>query len=297
MLKDFSNLKSRYILLDIILIIFILGFLLAGISIGTGWDIKALTTEPIWLHIFNIIFTAILCWKIFRRLEKAGIEINTLIGDTSWKRQPWLMLFIIFYGIYTLESGVLHLTIFLAHLINPNLAKLAIESVRLDFNYETDSLALKFIFYLVLFFTVVIVAPVTEEFIFRGVLLHRFGAKWGITWAVLLSSFFFGLVHMNIAAISIGVGFIFVALVYIKTRTLIVPLAFHAMHNLIAFVDGIINLLSHSNSQGEITLQYLWIGLLNIAFALPILFYFLKFPKASDLLPYATARIKNEENG
>ncbi|HEY9873719.1 MAG TPA: hypothetical protein V6D12_09785, partial [Candidatus Obscuribacterales bacterium] len=120
MLKDFSNLKSRYILLDIILIIFILGFLLAGISIGTGWDIKALTTEPIWLHIFNIIFTAILCWKIFRRLEKAGIEINTLIGDTSWKRQPWLMLFIIFYGIYTLESGVLHLTIFLAHLINPN---------------------------------------------------------------------------------------------------------------------------------------------------------------------------------
>jgi uncharacterized protein len=185
------------------------------------------------------------------------------------------MLLIVFYGVETLEHGIAQLTLFFTHYFFPIFAEFAIENASVQCSYETDSLALKFIFYILLVLSTVIVAPVSEEFIFRGVILHRLATKWGVTAAVILSSFLFGIAHMNIYSIPIGISSIFVALIYIKTQTLIVPIAFHAMHNAMAVVYGIIRVSSYSSHP-----------VLNTAFAIPILIYFLKRPNHSELMPY-----------
>ena len=65
----------------------------------------------------------------------------------------------------------------------------------------------------------VIVAPVTEEFIFRGVFLHRWAARWGVLWSIILSSLLFGAIHRDIFWFSRAVGSFFIALYYIQTKT------------------------------------------------------------------------------
>jgi uncharacterized protein len=282
----FSQFKARYILIDFILITVILGILLGVASAVTGLRLK-MSEDPILLYSFGFLLYGLILLITLRKLKKANIQIKNLIGNTPLREIQWLMLFIVFYGIFTLQRGISQLTIFFSHLFFPSFTKSAIKSIALQYTYETDSLALKVIFYILVFVTVVIMAPVVEEFIFRGVILHRFAAKWGVTSAIVLSSFLFGIAHINIHAISIGVSWIFATLIYIKTKAMIVPITYHVMNNLIAIISVIVNMLSYPNDQIEITLQTLWGGLLNTIFALPILFYFLKWPSRSDLLPYA----------
>jgi hypothetical protein len=124
-----------------------------------------------------------------------------------------------------------------------------------------------------------------EEFIFRGILLNRFAAKWGVTTAIIFSSVLFGLAHMSIYALALGTGWIFVCLLYIKTKSMLVPIAFHAMNNLEALVAGTITGFAKSNM--SIGMDDLWSGVSSIAFSIPILIYFLKWPNRSELSPYA----------
>jgi uncharacterized protein len=292
--ENFQRFRSRYIILDIVIITIFYGIATNIIASAAKISEANLIKDPIVFYTFNSIFTILICFAVFRRFKKPNIKLKHLIGNTSFTDLPWLMLLIIFYGIYTLSNGVATLTIYFTHLISPKFAKLAVEQIQSNFaySYNTDSLALKLLFFVVLFISIAIIPPLTEEFLFRGVLLHRFQAKWGTTIAVLLSSFLFGLVHGNIHSVAIGVSFIFVTLLYVKTKTLLVPISFHIMNNTIAVVSGIIsNYLPQP--QLNIGIDDLWSGMLNIAFATPILLYFFKWPNASELLPY-TANLEQK---
>lgn len=283
----FAQFRARYILLDLILVTIvtiILSILLALISAVTGLNIKV--DEPIALYSFYCLFMSAICFTTFLRLKKCGIRLKQIVGTISLPSQPWLMLFIVFYGELSLQTGISQVTIFFSYLIFPNLTKSAIENASFAHTSDTESLPLRVLFFILLPLSLVIVAPITEEFLFRGVLLHRFAAKWGVTWAVLISSVFFGLAHLNIHSISLAVSSIVTALIYLKTRMLIVPVIFHAMNNLIALVSKIIYEISYPNNQIEVTLSTLWRGLLYTVFALPILFYFFKWPSHSEPLPY-----------
>lgn len=285
MQEHFSRFKARYILLDLIIIFVTLVILVIVASLVTKLNPESLK-NPFAASIVNYLFIIALCLSIIRRLKKNDIQIKSIIGNTSFRDFPWLMLSIIFYGILTLNQGVAQLTIFFGYKIAPDLVISAIKSTSSQYSYETNSLPLKIMFNIVLFVSIVIVAPLSEEFVFRGVLFHRFAAKWGATAAIVLSSLIFGLLHMNIYAISLGVSFIFVTLTYIKTKALIVPIAFHVMNNAVAMMSLILHQTIPSSGAVEITLRTLWSGLLDTAFALPILFYFLKWPSNSDLVPY-----------
>lgn len=82
-----------------------------------------------------------------------------------------------------------------------------------------------------------------------------------------------------------GISFVFVSLTYIKSQSMWVPIAYHAMHNTTWFVSKIVTEISGADST-DITLKSLWFGLLNILFALPILLYFLKWPNNIEELPH-----------
>lgn len=87
------------------------------------------------------------------------------------------------------------------------------------------------------FLAIVVAAPLLEELIFRGVILDGLLKKYTPEKSILVSSFLFGIVHLNpwqfIAAFVLG---IFAGWVYYKTRNLFLPVLLHAVNNLIAFL-------------------------------------------------------------
>ncbi len=85
--------------------------------------------------------------------------------------------------------------------------------------------------------TVVVMAPLFEEFIFRGILLESLRIRYGVFVAWILSSVIFGLVHLhptiavNAAVMGLVLGFI-----YIATRSLWASIALHAANNAVSYV-------------------------------------------------------------
>lgn len=75
----------------------------------------------------------------------------------------------------------------------------------------------------------VLVAPVTEELLFRGWLLQDLKARYGQTPALIWSSFLFGVVHLELSAIIYATiaGFILGA-VALRTRSTLGSIAMHA---------------------------------------------------------------------
>jgi uncharacterized protein len=285
-LEDFSKFKTRYILLDIIFVIIAVSILLAILSVITGLKVDEASKNKILNLTVSIVIIIALSLRIFQRLKKNGIRSKYLIGNTPPQNFPWMMLLIIFYGIETLQRGLVQITTFSANLVVPDFVKSEIIKNSLTSAYHTESIALKILFYALVFISMVVLAPLTEEFLFRGIFLHRFSTKWGIATGITLSSIMFGLAHANIYSIAIGISFIFVALTYIKFPSMLVTISYHAMHNTICFVSSIVTEIVGVQDSTEITLKSLWFGLLNISFALPILFYFLKLPNSVESLPY-----------
>lgn len=101
--------------------------------------------------------------------------------------------------------------------------------------YQTNQLAV-FLFLLTLF----LVAPITEEVIFRGFLLNA-AIGYGKTaqWlAVIISSLLFSAVHMQYHSVQTFI-FIFIigiilCLARIKTRSLLAPIVLHSLNNIVA---------------------------------------------------------------
>ena len=78
---------------------------------------------------------------------------------------------------------------------------------------------------------------------------------------------------------------------YIKTRSLVVPIAFHALNNIVAVLPQLLPADS-SNSKSTLTIQNLqsfWlIGVVMIVFSLPLLLRFVwkNWPNKNTIIPY-----------
>ena len=88
------------------------------------------------------------------------------------------------------------------------------------------------IFVLQVFLSFVVVAPLVEELVFRGVLLRGLRARYGTAVAVFLSSLLFALVHIQPGAIIYaGIGGLILGLVSVWTGSTVASFALHASIN------------------------------------------------------------------
>lgn len=94
--------------------------------------------------------------------------------------------------------------------------------------------------------TVVVMAPLFEEVIFRGVLLESTRAKYGVMVAWLVSSAIFGIVHVH-PTVAVNAFFIGLVLgfIYLRTDSLWSVIILHAVNNGIAYLALI---AGHGNS-------------------------------------------------
>ena len=93
-------------------------------------------------------------------------------------------------------------------------------------------------------FTVAILAPVTEEVYFRGIVLGWMRRHWGLAWAIGLSSLVFGVMHLKwltpggaggmVATAELVAMGIVLALVALRTGSLWASFLTHGVNNLCA---------------------------------------------------------------
>lgn len=118
----------------------------------------------------------------------------------------------------------------------------------------------------------VIVAPLTEELLFRGLILRGFLSHYTATKAVLASAMLFALVHLNPwqapAALVLG---LLLAWWFLRTRSLLPCLFGHALGNALPFIFGVILQLKIRGFTGEfsreVEFQPLWFDALGILLA------------------------------
>lgn len=138
----------------------------------------------------------------------------------------------------------------------------------------------------VLLLTLVILPPFVEELIFRGMLLERWAVKWRLGIAIVVQAIVFGVLHVD--PVGAGVFGVVMALMYIRSRTLWVPIAMHAANNgtVLAFVylagDAVADEAPPDLAAAMIA------GLVLIALSLPFIVFFLmrNWPSATTLTPY-----------
>jgi len=260
--------------------------------VGFGFSPKPLNFEdpdPILacvLYIFYIYFICSsvgLCYYFWKKLRQFQLNPRYLIGN-KFTRYRWWSLLRLVTNLLLFSFGIRTLLIYVVPPSPPSSLEIPIEELALSFS------SLPIIYKFLETIAMVVVLPITQEFIFRGLLLHRFTTKWNIAIAIWASSIIFGLLHPGDLFGTFLFGVV-MALLYIKTKTLIVPIVAHAMYNTIAILFGIL-----AENDGTIiakitteTISGNWIlSLLFVATSLPFLIQFIyrHFPAKNQASPY-----------
>lgn len=87
------------------------------------------------------------------------------------------------------------------------------------------------LYYPLFVFLVVILSPIIEETVYRGILYSPYRKKYGATWAVIISSLIFSLSHFALLTIIFS---IFLSILYEKTESIVAPIVAHSAYNSLA---------------------------------------------------------------
>lgn len=278
----FAPVRSRYLLLLFFALSFWVGLVTGLASSLLGLDFNdPLLTYLVFILSFSL--TAAAAWGYLQRL---GLKPRQLLGPRP-RRYHWgLALGLVIPLIcFSLGSGLLSYA--LLYQAAPDWTLEQAESL-LDLGQNTsqwpqlyrglEAIAL------------LLVAPVAEEFLFRGVLLHRWAEKWGVLPALLLSSFLFGLGHANPIGLTV-VGLVW-ALLYLQSGSLWGPILAHLLNNAAVYAFSLWGTPAAEPLSGPELAQLLaeeWPrGAALVAISGPLLAYYLYrcFPRAGARLPY-----------
>jgi uncharacterized protein len=287
--NPWTQLKSRYLNLDIGLAFIVIAFLLGIIyAISTnifGFNEKEL--DSISEYPCYILLMLFICRLFILRLQRNGIDWQKMTGTFSFKKTPFMLIFIIFQADFMFGLGMESLNTFIVYQFSPELVNNSAKSMEL-LNEHISSFPLQLLYYIMTIVAVVIIAPITEEFIFRGVLMHRWAIKWGMTASILLTSSVFALAHGDIYILPRFSMAIISAIAYCNTGLLSVSIAIHAMNNIIVVLISFLKFFVSNRQEDVVTIYSLIYGIIYSLLPLPVLFYFLKWPDSISQLPYVS---------
>ncbi|MBP9827351.1 CPBP family intramembrane metalloprotease [Candidatus Saccharibacteria bacterium] len=147
--------------------------------------------------------------------------------DLGLTRFRWQWLFIVF-GLYGLQL----IMIFALYAILQTL----IPSINLDETQEVFEFGLSHWGIIFSFIATVLVAPIIEEVIFRGLIFPALATRWRMWIAAMISSAIFALMHgqLNVGIYTFVFG-ILLCWMYQRSGSIIPGIVLHFMNNLIAF--------------------------------------------------------------
>lgn len=230
-----NNIKMRTIISSFI-------FVLIGVMIISDLPFfkrLAVLDLNFWNMIIDLIF---LLWFILK-LVKNSAYIKPLIDDYKTNVNCIEIIKIVFINIL-LSLGFIFLIIFLSFKISPDFCNSLLNEAPTD-SESTTAAFFNFI-------TVSFLAPVVEEFIFRGVILNRLKIRFGIKKAIILSSLVFCLLHYKLSFLGAFFFGIVVSLLYIKSGNILVNISAHFLNNFIISLVGLTNLFIKSSPSNSV---------------------------------------------
>jgi membrane protease YdiL (CAAX protease family) len=206
-------------------------------------------------------------------IRRGSISIKAFVGKCPRDYNWWPILFLAVAGLaYSLGAATVFWYPVAKYLpeVHEELQNIYLEGSTLGF-----------------FILAVIVAPIVEEVVFRGLLFSRMTEKWGMNRGVIISSFVFCIVHFDLNPIGRLVLGIIACVLYVRTRTLVVPMVFHALNNFIVFLLMLLGLGEPGDTPSDLG-DIAYSGLLAMLIASPAVFMVLGrwWPNADSTLPY-----------
>jgi membrane protease YdiL (CAAX protease family) len=209
--------------------LWVAGILLALVPIGFRFpELVKGEREDVLLECAT--YAAILAWVLWQ-CSRAGVRPRALLGPVP-RATDWKLLAVV-PPLIAITVGCIYLLWLPISFVAPEL----VQSWVLDEEASTWDAAAPLRSMLAVLVGVV-VASVVEELLFRGVVLHRWAHRWSTRTAVLASALVFGLGHADIlGATAFG---IVMALLYVRTGALWVPIACHMLNNGLAVLAEVL---------------------------------------------------------
>lgn len=282
----FEAVRVRHAFLWLILGV-VLQFLSAIYFAYFGYD------KSIALTISLVTIQGMLVLWAVTEMRRGGISVKKLFfGNGFSLRNTWRDFLMVIPGFIFSIGSLLLITGLIGMFLNINPESLLERNESLSASPE--SLAIPVLYYALVFIFTLIVAPITEELAFRGMLINRWSWKWGVGTAIVISSLLFGLLH-GLTFVGTAVFALLISSIYLKTRSLIPGIIFHSIHNLIPFLAIINESLSQAESKANIVAEttagageLLVGGGVLVAISLPIIILYLwkNWPSKDTPIPY-----------
>lgn len=191
----------------VVLALFLIQFLLASLDIAD--------VSPAVIYAFIILY-------FIYKLKDSFSSFKQDLADIFSKDLLKEILVVVILNIF-LSYGFLYLSDFILSVFP------AFESfinLRFSLNYSLIALGG--------FITTVLISPISEELIFRGVLLNKLGKIVPTLFSILITSLLFASMHSFGSIISAFIFAICMAILYLKTDNIFVPIFAHFLNNLFA---------------------------------------------------------------
>lgn len=209
-----------------LVVVFAIGMLIAIIEIISGVDLLPAAEEVQYMSIFQLIafIITMIIFKPVRAFLKGQYDFSVL---KEWQTYLYLV-------------GAFAIVQFSGYIVM-DVLKLEQGGSQIDL-FGLDQIELNLFNIILLVIAFVVIAPITEEIMFRGVLYGFLSEKLGTNLAIAINIIIFGFLHPG-HHISTGIMAIVFILLYQRTKSLIVPMLFHMIWNALA-TYGLLSLVA-----------------------------------------------------
>ena len=282
--NPFYRIKVRQIFLCLILVTVGLSFQLAIISYIFKFKVNDI--DPVYKYLLaNIILILTGAWVV-RQCNLVGINLKQVIGKIPNNYQ-WLPLIGLVLARVLFSRGIFRIFYYSVSFIAPSFIEKTLEYNISSKVSETFAPALYYLLTRINFF---IIDPIFMIFIFLGIALHRWTAKWGIRPAIVAICLLFGVrSYTNVLG---GISQVLIyTLLYIKTRTLIIPIIAWMLDLALLFLidEGFRIYRSTTNLSALEQFRSEWsLGVFLLVLSAPWLvrFIYKNWPRPNKQLPY-----------
>lgn len=290
-LNPFYFIKVRQIFLWLILMatgIAVQLFYIVPTLIGFKVDSK--DPDPIFASLGSIITTILTIAWLLRQCRLLGINLEQLIGKVP-SNYKWLPIVRLIIARVLFSKGIFRLSYYPLSFIAPSFVETILNyNINNSFLVAASKTFAPALYYLLEIIGIFVTNPVFYTFGFQGIVLHRWAAKWGIRPAIFALCILFGVLSYGnvIGVISIV---LIDTLLYIKTRTLIVPIMAYILDAAISIFLNLLLTISNSTKTASVLEQFRseWrLGVFFLVLSAPWVVHFIvkNWPSPNEQLPY-----------
>lgn len=205
-------------------------FLLATLLVAADWFAGRRGIDVPDSFSGTLLYAGLAAWLLYRaRRSPYDVDLPAL-SALPRRRSDWRLLAIVL-PLVAAGAGALYLVTLAISFVSPETVAASLA----ESEPGSGALALRLLPAELIEETI---GAIAEEWLFRGVLLHLWARRFGVRFAVLATSVLFAALHADVLG-SFIFGIVMAAL-YVRTRTLLVPITAHLAFNVFISLSGIV---------------------------------------------------------